>query len=217
MLEPIAPEELRWDVPTYPFKYASVYGFCSSVHIFAVLLSSLLGSLQTSLQLASAHRCLHTRDLHPLDNQSIFPSGIQTRHTGRTHRRFVGMCSTRPLGKTYRVVHISTNPLSVWGLAEAHGVFRVVMTYTHIGDRPNFIQRFKEIGIEYVFSIQPLKLSMYAFCAGLSGWMYCSSMPKRHITTQALSWWTPDRSLSIRILSGLQRYSMTCSSTRITA
>jgi hypothetical protein len=27
---------------------------------------------------------VHTGDLHPLDNQTKFPSGIQSRHTGRT-------------------------------------------------------------------------------------------------------------------------------------
>jgi len=66
MLMLIAPERLCEDVLTHLYQHASVCSFCSSVQIFAVLLSSVHGSLQTTLQLANAHRCLHIRDLHSL-------------------------------------------------------------------------------------------------------------------------------------------------------
>jgi hypothetical protein len=56
------------DVLTYPLHVASVYRFCSSVPEFAVSLPSLLGSLQTSLRLASR--------LHQLACTGLTPAGI---------------------------------------------------------------------------------------------------------------------------------------------
>ena len=53
-------------------SWASVCSFCSSEQGFAVWLPSVNESLHPTLPLASMLRCSHTRDLHPLDNLSIF-------------------------------------------------------------------------------------------------------------------------------------------------